>query len=154
MPTTTELRTEHLAMLANRKNLQTKDQIVSFAESVLQDYSPSKDVAYAYAMLGAVVSNHLKQHGLSYVQLSPSVLAKAFKGQERKLGNVVRGIMTPDTQQFQWMSAVLVETFKLGVVVSIDDTLLFIDLGSAEVKNMERMRVADVSKSFEAIDNL
>ena len=154
MPTASELRNEHLAMLANRRNPKTKEQIVSFAESVLQDYSPSKDLAYAYAMLGAVVSSHLKQHSLSYVQLSPSVLAKAFKGKDRKLGAVVRGIMTPDTPQFQWMSAVLVETFKLGVVVSIDDTLLFIDLGSDEVKQMERMRVTDVQKSFEAIDNL
>ena len=154
MPTATELRKSHLAMLAARQKPELNNdvtKVVSFAESVLQDYAPSKDYAYAYAMLGAVVSNHMKQAGLSYVQIAPSVLSKAFRGKDRKLGSVVRGLMTPDSDQFKWMSAVLCETFSLGVIVTIDDTLLFVDLAAAAVKDQDRMRVIDVEKAFSAV---
>lgn len=148
MPTASELRKSHLATIASRSS---KEALVTNAQNVLQDFAPSKEYAYAYAMLGAVVQNHMQQNQLTYVQLAPSILAKVFKSRDRHLQRVVRGIMMPDSQQFNWMSTVLVELFSLGVIVTIDDTLLFVDLGSPEMKTMPRLRVVDVEKAFDSV---
>jgi hypothetical protein len=147
MTTASELR-NHLATVATRSS---KEALVSRAQNVLLDFAPSKEYAYAYAMLGAVVQNHMQQNQLTYVQLAPSILAKVFKSRDRHLQRVVRGIMMPDSHQFNWMSTVLVELFKLGVIVTIDDTLLFVDLGSPEMKTMPRLRVVDVEKAFDSV---
>jgi hypothetical protein len=148
MTTASELRKSHLATVATRPS---KEALVSRAQKVLQDFAPSKEYAYAYAMLGAVVQNHMQQNQLIYAQLAPSTLAKVFKSRDRHLQRVVRGIMMPDSNQFNWMSTVLVELFKLGVIVTIDDTLLFVDLGSPELKTMPRLRGVDVEKAFDSV---
>ena len=124
--------------------------ITQVAKGVLAEaFSPPEQMAENYTMLGLVVTHYMREKGTPVVHISPSSLSKGFKN--HGLGNVVRRIMQPDSQQFSWMATVMLEVFGLGVLVTTYDTLMFIDLGSMQLRERHRINVTDIEDAFTAV---
>lgn len=121
--------------------------IIQVSKSVLdENFAPPENSAESYTLLGLVVVHYMREKGVSVVHLTPSNLSKGFKNQG--LGNVARRIMQPDSPQFSWMATVMLEVFGLGVLVTNYDTLMFIDVGSVQLRDQHRINVNDIEEAF------